>query len=166
MVIGRRNKNVDIKTVDWEYSSNLSLKSISSYVNYETGNIYWMPKKFETNDFVAWGTCSARCNKQWWHCTEWQNNGLPKFIFTNVYIYVDFSFPPNFLSLFLFRAVMFIRCYLSIPHRILSVIVDVNGVFKTKYVVTHIQIVGKMSSKSKQNKVSLTYLYKCKFVYW
>ena len=27
-------------TIDWEYSSNLSLKSISSYVEYETGNIY------------------------------------------------------------------------------------------------------------------------------
>ena len=27
-------------TIDWEYSSNLSLMSISSYVEYETGNIY------------------------------------------------------------------------------------------------------------------------------
>ena len=26
-------------TIDWEYSSNLSLMSISSYVEYETGNI-------------------------------------------------------------------------------------------------------------------------------
>ena len=55
------------------------------------------------------------------------------FKFTNVYVYVDFSFPHNFLSLFLFRAAMFIRCYLSVPNIILSVIVDVNGVFKTKY---------------------------------
>ena len=28
------------KFIDWEYSSNLSLMSISSYVEYETGNIY------------------------------------------------------------------------------------------------------------------------------
>ena len=27
-------------TIDWEYSSNLSLMSISSYVGYETGNIH------------------------------------------------------------------------------------------------------------------------------
>ena len=27
-------------TIDWEYSSNLSLMSISSYIEYETGNIY------------------------------------------------------------------------------------------------------------------------------
>ena len=27
------------KFIDWEYSSNLSLMSISSYVEYETGNI-------------------------------------------------------------------------------------------------------------------------------
>ena len=35
-----------------------------------------------------------------------------------------------------------------------------------KHVVTHTQIVGKISSKSKQNKTSLTHLYKCKFVLW
>ena len=46
---------------------------------------------------------------------------------------MDFSFPPNFLSLFLLRAVMFIRCYLFIPRRILSVIVDVNEAFRAKY---------------------------------
>ena len=28
-------------TIDWEYSSNLSLMSISSYLEYETGNIYY-----------------------------------------------------------------------------------------------------------------------------
>ena len=32
--------NVYYKSIDWEYSSNLSLMSISSYVEYETGNIY------------------------------------------------------------------------------------------------------------------------------
>ena len=38
--------NIDLSTtwmsntIDWEYSSNLSLMSISSYVGYETGNIY------------------------------------------------------------------------------------------------------------------------------
>ena len=38
--------NIDLSTtwisntIDWEYSSNLSLMSISSYVEYETGNIY------------------------------------------------------------------------------------------------------------------------------
>ena len=30
----------------------------------------------------------------------------------------------------------------------------------------HTQIVGKLLTKSKQNKVSLTHLYKCKFVLW
>ena len=28
-------------TIDWEYSSNLPLMSISSYVEYKTGNIYF-----------------------------------------------------------------------------------------------------------------------------
>ena len=31
--------------------------------------------------FAPW-----RKNKQWWHCREWQNNGLPMFLFTNIYI--------------------------------------------------------------------------------
>ena len=40
-------------TIDWEYSSNLSLMSISSYVEYETGNIYpcyFSMKYLETGD--------------------------------------------------------------------------------------------------------------------
>ena len=37
---------------------------------------------------------------------------------------------------------------------------------KLKHVVAHTQIVRKLSAKSKQNKVSLTHLYKCKFVLW
>ena len=57
---------------------------------------------------------------------------LPMFNINTVFKYVDFSFPLNFLSLFL-RAVVFIRCYLSIPYIILSVIMDVNGVFKTHF---------------------------------
>ena len=36
----RRSEAWISNTIDWEYSSNLSLMSISSYVEYETGNIY------------------------------------------------------------------------------------------------------------------------------
>ena len=36
--------------------------------------------------------------------------------------------------------------------------------FEKLHIVAHTQIVGKLSAKSKQNKVSLTHLYKCKFV--
>ena len=38
-------------TIDWEYSSNLSLMSISSYVEYETGNIYDL---LAGNNFPYW----------------------------------------------------------------------------------------------------------------
>ena len=31
---------IERKFIDWEYSSNLSLMSISSYVEYETGNMH------------------------------------------------------------------------------------------------------------------------------
>ena len=95
------------------------------------------------------------------------------FIFAKVYIYVDFSFPTDFLSLFLYRAVMFIRCYLSIPHIILSVIVNVNGVFKTNICFFTFDAVWKITTyKSsekccqKVNKASQAHLYKWKFVYW
>ena len=50
-------------TIDWEYSSKLSLMSISSYVEYETGNIYVnSPYQYEngqekmvdiSNDFIC-----------------------------------------------------------------------------------------------------------------
>ena len=36
----RRSEAWIYNTIDWEYSSNLSLMSISSYVEYKTGNIY------------------------------------------------------------------------------------------------------------------------------
>ena len=38
---------------------------------------------------------------------------------------MDFSFPIIFFLSLLFRAVVFIRCYLSIPYKILSVIVEI-----------------------------------------
>ena len=36
----RRDEAWISNTIDWEYSSNLSLMSISSYVEYETGNMH------------------------------------------------------------------------------------------------------------------------------
>ena len=41
----RRSKAWISNTIDWEYSSNLSLMSISSYIEYETGNINEHPSK-------------------------------------------------------------------------------------------------------------------------
>ena len=73
--------------------------------------------------------------------------GMAEHRFTSVYyiyqcLFIGEIFSPLIFFLFLFRAVMFIRCYLSIPHRILSVIVDINEVIKTKY-TNHRKIVGK-----------------------
>ena len=42
----RRSEAWISNTIDWEYSSNLSLMSISSYVEYKTGNMYGLNCKY------------------------------------------------------------------------------------------------------------------------
>ena len=52
-------------TIDWEYSSNLSLMSISSYVEYETGNIYLQKEivKFQISNLAE--VFSMCCSKSY-----------------------------------------------------------------------------------------------------